>query len=56
MFNLRSLLKVLIIISVSAWFTACGGGSSGGGGGSDNEAEASTNCVIGTSKIGACKI
>ena len=48
MCNLRSLPKLLLIISVTAWLAACGGGSS--------DSKADTNCVLGSSKIGECKI
>ena len=35
MFNLCSPLKLILIISISAWLTACGGGGSDGDGGDD---------------------
>ena len=43
--NLRSLLKLTLIIGVSAWLTACGGNSS----------SADSDCVIGSSTIGECE-
>ncbi len=48
--NLRKLLKLIIIVSLSVMFTACGGG------GSDDEAEANADCVLGSSTIGNCNI
>ncbi len=50
--NLRSRLKLVIILSLMTWLTACGGGSSG----SINDAEADTECVLGESTIGNCTI
>ena len=45
--------KLTIIVFVFLFtLNGCGGSS----GGSDSEEEIDTNCVIGTSKIGDCKI
>ena len=41
--------RLFLIIGVSIWLAACGGGD-----GSDPEAD--TSCVIGSSKIGECKL
>lgn len=40
MFNLHSLLKLILIISVSAWLTACGGGGGGGSNSTDADLDA----------------
>jgi hypothetical protein len=50
MHYLRNLSGIILLV-ILAMLSACGGG-----GGSDNEAETSTNCVLGSSKIGECKI
>jgi len=50
---LKEITKILLLISLFVWLTACGGG---GGGGSNAEANTNTNCVLGSSKIGGCKI
>ena len=47
LFNRSSIFGLILLFAL----TACGGG-----GGSDDAAEANTNCVVGSSKIGDCKI
>ena len=45
---LQTIPKVFFFTILSFWLTACGGGS-------DDEAEANTNCVLGSSNIGECE-
>ena len=46
-----------ILILCSLGLSACGGGGGGGGGGtSPPPADTSSNCIVGTSTIGDCKI
>lgn len=49
---LQKFTRIILLISLTALLIACGGGGSG----SDDEAEANTNCVLGSSTIGDCKI
>ena len=49
---LRPLFKIALIITITTWLGACGSG----GGSDDPDPETSTDCVLGTSTIGNCKI
>jgi hypothetical protein len=49
---LRRFTKTTLLVSLFVWLTACGGG----GAGSSPSTEADSNCVIGSSTIGDCKI
>ena len=43
---LKVFSKLILIISITVWLTAC----------DSSDAEANTNCIIGTATIGDCKI
>lgn len=50
--HIRAILKAFLITGIVFSLSAC----SSGGGDDEDDNQTSTNCVLGTSQIGGCKI
>jgi len=50
--HIKAILKAFLITGIIFTLNAC----SSGGGDDEDETQTSTNCVLGTSQIGDCKI